>query len=58
MILALEYHRSAARYLATRTATGTKLGGRMAGLVVGNMAPLRLTNKSEPRRPSDGWTRL
>ncbi|BCJ35085.1 alcohol dehydrogenase [Actinocatenispora thailandica] len=58
MILGLEYHRSAARYLATRTATGTKLGGRMAGLLVGNMAPLRLTNLSEPRRPGDDWTRL
>jgi threonine dehydrogenase-like Zn-dependent dehydrogenase len=58
MILALEYHRSPGRYLATRTATGTKLGSRMAGLIAGNVAPLRLTNRSEPRRPGDDWTRL
>ncbi len=58
MILALEYHRSAARYLASRTATNTRLGGRMAGLIAGNVAPLRLTNRAEPRRPGDDWTRL
>ncbi|MGA8116367.1 MAG: zinc-binding dehydrogenase [Actinocatenispora sp.] len=58
MILALEYHRSPGRYLATRTATSTKIGGRMAGLIAGNVAPLRLTNRSEPRRPGGDWTRL
>lgn len=58
MILGLEYHRSPARYVATRTATGTKLGGRMAGLIAGNVAPLRLTNRAEPALPGPGWTRL
>jgi threonine dehydrogenase-like Zn-dependent dehydrogenase len=58
MILALEYHRSPARYVATRTAIGTRLGGRVAGVIASNMAPLRLTNRSEPRRPGDDWTRL
>jgi threonine dehydrogenase-like Zn-dependent dehydrogenase len=58
MILALEYHRSPARYLATRTTTGTRLGGRMAGLIAGNVAPLRLMSRPDPRRPGDDWIRL
>ena len=58
MILALEYHRSPARYMATRTATGTKLGSRMAGVLASNVAPLRLTNRGEPSRPTGDWTRL
>ncbi len=58
MILALEYHRSPARYLATRSITGSRLGNRMSGLLAGNVAPMRLVNRSEPRRPGGDWTRV
>lgn len=58
MILALEYRRSPVKYLASRAATGTRLGARISGALASNVSPLRLVNRSEPRRPSPGWTRL
>ncbi len=58
MILTLEYHRSPTRYLATRSATGTKLGARAAGMLAANVAPLRLLNRPEPRPPGPLWTRV
>jgi len=59
MILTLEYHRSTARYLAGRSATGTRLGARASGAIAANVAPLRLLNRPEPERPAGGqWTRV
>jgi threonine dehydrogenase-like Zn-dependent dehydrogenase len=56
--LTLEYHRSPARYVASRAATRTPLGGRAAGVLAANLAPLRLLNRPDPRRPGPGWTRV
>jgi threonine dehydrogenase-like Zn-dependent dehydrogenase len=58
MILALEYHRSPAKYMTARAATGTRLGSRVSGALASNLAPLRLVNRPEPRLPGDGWTRV
>lgn len=58
MILALEYRRSPVKYLASRAATGTRLGARISGALASNASPLRLVNRPEPRRPAAGWTRL
>jgi threonine dehydrogenase-like Zn-dependent dehydrogenase len=58
MILALEYHRSPARYLAARGAAATPLAGRLGGVVAGNLAPLRLVNRAEPRPAGPGWARV
>jgi threonine dehydrogenase-like Zn-dependent dehydrogenase len=58
MILALEYQRSPGRYLVARGVTSSAVGGRLAGMVAGNVAPLRLLNRPEPEVPGPGWTRL
>lgn len=58
MILSLEYRHSSARYLASRTVTSTKVGNRLAGMVAGNMSPLRLINLAAPVLPGAGWTRV
>ncbi|HMG30384.1 MAG TPA: alcohol dehydrogenase catalytic domain-containing protein [Jiangellaceae bacterium] len=58
MILALEYQRSPARYLAARGVTSTALGSRLTGMVAGNVAPLRLVNHPAPDPPGTGWTRV
>lgn len=58
MILALEYHRSPARYLAARGLFAMKAGDRMAGVVAGGLSPLRLVNRQAPRLPGPGWTRV
>jgi threonine dehydrogenase-like Zn-dependent dehydrogenase len=58
MILALEYHRSPGRFLAARGLTATRTGGRMSGMIAGNVAPLRLVNRSAPELPGTGWTRV
>jgi threonine dehydrogenase-like Zn-dependent dehydrogenase len=58
MILTLEYYRSPTRYLAGRTVTGSRMGGRAAGAFAANMSPLRLVNRPDPTRPADGWTRV
>lgn len=58
MILSLEYRHSPSRYLASRTVTGTKVGSRLAGMVAGNISPLRLINLSGPALPGEGWTRV
>lgn len=58
MSLALEYHRSPARFVAARglSATRSKVGSALAGA----LAPMRLTRTSGgPDLPKgDGWTRL
>jgi len=58
MILALEYQRSPARYMVARGVTSTTLGSRLAGMVAGNVAPLRLMTRPAPDLPGPGWTRL
>ena len=58
MILALEYHRSPGRFLAARGLTATKAGGRMSGMIAGNVSPLRLVNRQAPELPGPGWTRV
>jgi threonine dehydrogenase-like Zn-dependent dehydrogenase len=58
VILALEYHRSPARYLAARGLFAMKAGDRMAGVVAGGLSPLRLVNRQAPRLPGPGWTRV
>lgn len=58
MILALEYHRSPGRYLAARALTATRAGGRMGGMIAGNMSPLRLVNREAPDLPGPAWARV
>lgn len=58
MNLTLEYYRAPARYLASRAATGTAVGGRAAGWLAANVSPLRLMNRPDPRPPGPGWTRV
>ncbi|HEX6197714.1 MAG TPA: zinc-binding dehydrogenase, partial [Jiangellaceae bacterium] len=58
VILSLQYQRSPARYIASRAVTSTKAGGRLSGMVAGNISPLRLVNLTEPDLPGDGWTRV
>lgn len=58
MILSLQYQRSPARYLASRGVTAGKLGGRLSGMVAGNLSPLRLLNVPEPERPAADWARV
>ena len=52
-MLALELHRSVAKYVAARA-----VGERVPGLIAGPLAPLRLVNREEPRPPSEGWARV
>ena len=53
--LALEYFRSAPRYLGART-----IGAKAPGLVAGPLAPLRLAQVKDPTPPSGrpGWARV
>jgi threonine dehydrogenase-like Zn-dependent dehydrogenase len=53
VILALELYRSLPRYIAAR-AVADKLPAQLAGQV----APLRLVNRREPRLPGEGWGRV
>ncbi len=53
MMLALEVYRSVSRYTAAKA-----LGGRMPGLLVGPMAPVRLVTTDEPRVRHTGWARV
>lgn len=56
-MLALEYHRSPARYLAARGLGGSPLAP-LTSSVTSGLAPLRLANRHEPRRPGAGWVRV
>ncbi|GMA87338.1 hypothetical protein GCM10025868_25880 [Angustibacter aerolatus] len=53
MILALEMFRSIPRYAVARAALG-----RMPGLLVGPMAPLRLVTRDEPEIRRPGWVKV
>lgn len=57
MILALEYHRSPARYLAARGLGGTPLAP-LASSLTPQLTPLRLANREDPRRPATDWVRV
>lgn len=52
-MLALEMFRSIPRFAAARA-----VGGRMPGLLVGPMAPLRLVTRDEPQVRRAGWARV
>jgi threonine dehydrogenase-like Zn-dependent dehydrogenase len=58
MTLALQYHRSPARFLAARGLSATR--SRMGGTLAGALAPLRLVRSSggPGLPPRDGWTRV
>jgi threonine dehydrogenase-like Zn-dependent dehydrogenase len=56
--LALEYHRSAGRYFAARAISYTRTGGRLAGALASNMAPLRLVEQIDPVPGDESWTRI
>jgi threonine dehydrogenase-like Zn-dependent dehydrogenase len=53
MALALEFYRSAPRYLGART-----LGKRAPGLLTGGLAPIRLVTQKDPEPSRAGWARL
>ena len=53
MALALEFYRSAPKYLGTRLASG-----KAPGLVTGGLAPLRLVTRKDPEPTREGWARL
>lgn len=57
MITAVQYHRSALRFLAARGASG-RVSGVLGDAVAGSLAPLRLITAADPKRPADGWARL
>jgi threonine dehydrogenase-like Zn-dependent dehydrogenase len=57
MITAIQYHRSAFRFLAARGANG-RVSGALGDAVAGSLAPLRLVSKSDPRRPDNDWVRI
>lgn len=53
MALALEYFRSAPRYLGART-----IGSKVPGLVTAGLAPLRLVTQKDPDPVREGWARV
>ena len=53
MALALEFYRSAPKYLGART-----LGSKAPGLITGGLAPLRLVTQKDPEPTRDGWARV
>jgi threonine dehydrogenase-like Zn-dependent dehydrogenase len=53
MALALEFYRSAPKYLGTRT-----LGSKAPGLVTAGLAPLRLVTQKDPEPKREGWARV
>jgi threonine dehydrogenase-like Zn-dependent dehydrogenase len=57
MITAIQYHRSAFRFLAARGANG-RVSGALGDAVAGSLAPLRLLSLPDPKRPNDQWVRI
>jgi threonine dehydrogenase-like Zn-dependent dehydrogenase len=53
MALALEFYRSAPKYVGARV-----VGGRAPGLLVGGLAPLRLVTQKDPEPKREGWARV
>ncbi|MEO7194893.1 MAG: zinc-binding dehydrogenase [Pseudonocardiaceae bacterium] len=58
MSLALQYHRSAGRYFAARAVSSTRAGGRLAGALASNVAPLKLVEQADPTPANESWTRV
>jgi threonine dehydrogenase-like Zn-dependent dehydrogenase len=57
VITAIQYHRSALRFLAARGANG-RVSGALGDAVAGSLAPLRLQSLPDPKRPNDQWVRI
>lgn len=57
MITAVEYHRSPLRFLAARGVSG-RVSGALGDGVAGSLAPLRLVNVPDPKRPTGDWVRV
>jgi threonine dehydrogenase-like Zn-dependent dehydrogenase len=58
MALALEFYRSAPKYLGSRT-LGSKAPKLLAdGLVTAGLAPLRLVTQKDPEPTREGWARV
>jgi len=56
--LALEFYRSAPKYLGART-LGSKAPRHLAdGLLTGGLAPLRLVTQKDPEPKREGWARV
>jgi hypothetical protein len=53
MALAIEFYRSAPKYLGART-----LGSKAPGLLTGGLAPLRLVTQKDPEPKREGWARV
>jgi threonine dehydrogenase-like Zn-dependent dehydrogenase len=53
MALALEFYRSAPKYLGARV-----VGGKAPGLIAGGLAPLRLVTQKDPEPKREGWARV
>jgi threonine dehydrogenase-like Zn-dependent dehydrogenase len=51
--LALEFYRSAPKYLGARA-----VAGKAPGLITGGLAPLRLVTRKDPEPSRDGWARV
>jgi threonine dehydrogenase-like Zn-dependent dehydrogenase len=51
--LALEFYRSAPKYLGARA-----VGGKVPGLLAGGLAPLRLVTQKDPEPSREGWARV
>jgi threonine dehydrogenase-like Zn-dependent dehydrogenase len=56
--LALQYHRSVGRYFAARAVSSTRAGGRLAGALASNVAPLRLVEQIDPVPIDGSWSRV
>ena len=57
MITVIEYRRSPTRFLAARGASA-RTTGKIGDAVAGSLAPLRLINRPDPRRPGADWGRV
>ena len=53
MALALEFYRSAPKYVGARV-----IGGKAPGLIAGGLAPLRLVTQKDPEPKRNGWARV
>src|SRR5262245_23356167 len=57
MITVIEYRRSPSRFIAARGASA-RATGKIGDAVAGSLAPLRLINRPDPRRPGPEWGRV
>lgn len=57
MITVVEYRRSPVRFIAARGASA-RVTGSVGGALAGSLAPLRLIDRPDPRRPGPEWGRV